>query len=145
MQAVITMCTRDSARSGRRFGAFSARASLGLATLGLATLGLAGCAEGGWGRGASTSAVPPAPMDPLAAFVATAPAGARGMVVMDDGSRFPARVARSYVSAGGRECRDVILGSGRGERASLVCQGGPEMGGSWVVVRPLLGGGYQRS
>ena len=144
------MCTRDSAGSGRRFGAFSgwaARglATLGLATLGLANLGLAGCAEGGWGRGASTSAVPPAPMDPLAAFVATAPAGARGMGVMDDGSRFPARVARSYVSAGGRECRDVILGSGRGERASLVCQGGPEMGGSWVVVRPLLGGGYQRS
>ena len=128
------MDSRDSWGWGRRFGALC----------GLAALGLTGCADGGWGPG-TTAAVPPAPMDPLAAFVATAPAGARGMVVLDDGSRFPARVARSYVAASGRECREVMLGSGRGERASLVCQGGPEVGGSWVVVRPLLGGGSARS
>jgi ferric-dicitrate binding protein FerR (iron transport regulator) len=128
------MDSRESRNGRRRFGALC----------GLAALGLTGCADGGWGSGA-TAIVPPAPMDPLAAFVATAPAGARGMVVLADGSRIPARVARSYVAASGRECREVMLGSGRGERASLVCQGGPEMGGSWVVVRPLLGGGMARS
>jgi 17 kDa common-antigen outer membrane protein len=67
-------------------------------------------------------------------------AGRGAMVVLPDGGRVPARVARSYTAANGRECREVMLGSGRGERATLVCQGGPELGGAWAVARPLLGG-----
>jgi len=104
---------------------------------------VAGCAEGTGTRG--NVPYTPVAMDPLAAFVAGSGPGARGMVVLEDGSRYPARIGRSYVAATGRECREVMLGSGRGERASLVCQGGPETGGAWVVVRPLLGGGSLRS
>ena len=121
------------------YGAWASSASTLRLICGVAGLLLTGCAELG-GNQATVAPVAQAPMDPLAAFVATAPAGARGMVVLADGSRVPARVARSYTAANGRECREVMLGSGRGERGQLVCQGGPELGGAWVVARPLLGG-----
>jgi hypothetical protein len=120
------------------YGARACSASVLRLVSGLGCLLLVGCT--GLGDEQAVAPVAPAPMDPLAAFVATAPAGARGMVVLADGSRVPARVARSYTAANGRECREVMLGSGRGERAQLVCQGGPELGGAWVVARPLLGG-----
>jgi len=117
----------------------------GLAVAIAVLMGLAGCAELAPGA-APVAAVPAAPMDPLAAFVASSPPGARGMVVLADGSRVPARVMRGYVSANGRECREVMLGSGGGERSSLICQGDEAAGGAWVVARPLLnsayGGGY---
>jgi hypothetical protein len=53
----------------------------------------------------------------------------------------PMRVLRSYYAASGRECREVVLGAGMGERASLVCQDGA---GGWIPSRPLLGGGSGR-
>lgn len=77
-------------------------------------------------------AAPAAPGDGLAAFAARATPGATGVV---DGQ--PARLARIYTSAGGRECREVVLGSGTAERARIACR---EADGSFASVRPLLGG-----
>lgn len=73
-----------------------------------------------------------APGDSLAAFAARSTPGATGVV---DGQ--PARLARSYTSAGGRECREVVLGSGMGQRAVVACR---EADGSFASVRPLLRG-----
>jgi hypothetical protein len=73
-----------------------------------------------------------APGDSLAAFAARSTPGATGVV---DGQ--PARLARSYISAGGRECREVVLGAGTAQRAAVACR---EADGSFVSVRPLLRG-----
>jgi hypothetical protein len=43
------------------------------------------------------------------------------MVTLSGGVTEPARVGRVYQAASGRECREVLLGSGRAERAQLVC------------------------
>lgn len=77
------------------------------------------------------SAIPRA-ADPLAIFAATATPGSVEMV---NGER--ARLARSYNAASGRECREIILGSGGGERAAVACRNGA---GQFVSSTPLLRG-----
>ncbi|MBL6076589.1 hypothetical protein JMJ56_01145 [Belnapia sp. T18] len=81
------------------------------------------------------------PMDPLVAFAATAQPGAETTLALASGGPTRVRVLRAYNAASGRECREVLVGSGLGERARLVC--GAE--GQWAEARPLLrGGGLQR-
>jgi hypothetical protein len=118
----------------------------GLAAAGL----LAGCSSlrlpelsgmSGGALGTSTvvaaAPAPAAPSDPLAAFAASAAPGTEGVV---QGQRV--RLARAYAAASGRECRELLVGSGAGERSALVCR--DEVSG-WALTRPLLrGGGVMR-
>ncbi len=82
-------------------------------------------------------AAPVAPTDPIAAFALATPAGGSGSVNVN-GIAQPARVVRVYHSASGRECRELVLGAGGGERAQLVCAD-PEAG--MRLTPPLLRGG----
>lgn len=75
---------------------------------------------------------PPAPSDPLLVFVAAAGPGGSGVV-----NGQTVRVARSYTAASGRECREVLVGSGLGERSTIACLD-PVAG--WVLAKPLLRG-----
>ncbi|MBB3896851.1 DVU3141 family protein [Roseococcus suduntuyensis] len=72
------------------------------------------------------------PEDPLSLFAASARPGQPGTVQGQ-----PARIVRVYNAASGRECREVLLGSGTTERTAVVCRT-PE--GSFVAARPLLRG-----
>jgi hypothetical protein len=72
------------------------------------------------------------PEDPLAIFAASARPGQPGTVQGQ-----PARLVRVYNAASGRECREVLLGSGATERTAVACRT-PE--GSFVAARPLLRG-----
>ncbi len=65
-------------------------------------------------------AAPVAPTDPIAVFALNTPAGGSGVVNMGGVSQ-SARVQRVYHAASGRECREVVLGSGGAERAQVVC------------------------
>ncbi|MCO6419276.1 hypothetical protein JYK14_24400 [Siccirubricoccus sp. KC 17139] len=106
-------------------------------------MALTGCAALGERGGADADGlVTPAayvtPADPLAAFAATAAPGSQGSVALaGTGQVARVRLLRSYVAASGRECREVLVGSGYDERSRLICQG--ETG--WVEARPLLRGG----
>lgn len=80
------------------------------------------------------AAIPRGP-DPLAEFAASANPGSVGTV---NGERV--RLARAYNAASGRECREVIMGSGSSERAAVACR---EADGSFVSSRPLLRGGLR--
>lgn len=85
--------------------------------------------------GAAPATAPAAGGDPVAAFAASAVPGTAG----GQGARM--RLLRAYHAASGRECREVLVGTGFEERSSLVCRG---EGGAWVQARPLLqssGGG----
>lgn len=127
---------RGRCRSGRRGAGPTARA---LAVIGL--LGLGACA-GGTGQpgqtGASQASTPAAPADPVVAFAASAQPGAESRVMLADGRPATVRLLRSYHAASGRECREILVGSGTAQRAQLVCQG---EGGTWAAARPLLRGG----
>ncbi len=110
-------------------------------------LGLAGC--GALGPAAPPAAPPalppaavaaPAPGDALAAFAAGAAPGQEG-VVMENGVASRARLARVYHAASGRECREVVFGSGPAQRARLACRGED---GVFAEARPLLRGGGAR-
>lgn len=68
--------------------------------------------------------------DPLAAFAASAGPGQEGSV---NGERV--RLARAYNAASGRECREMLLGSGQRERAAVACR---EADGNFISARPLL-------
>jgi hypothetical protein len=46
-------------------------------------------------------------------------------------------MVRSYAAASGRECREVLVGSGMAQREQLVCR---TEAGSWESSRPLLRG-----
>lgn len=81
---------------------------------------------------ALVTASPPLPQDPLLAFAATAAPGSRGVV---DGQ--PVRIARIYAAASGRECREILVGGGLGERSVIACH--DEVAG-WSLARPLLRG-----
>lgn len=81
-------------------------------------------------------AAPVAPTDPIAAFALSTPAGGSGTVSVN-GIAQPARVVRVYHAASGRECRELVLGAGGGERAQLVCAD-PEAG--MRLTPPLLRG-----
>ena len=74
---------------------------------------------------------------PSAAFAAQARPGVGGRVVLADGRPAAVRVLRSYQAASGRECREVLVGTGTAQRTQLVCMG---ENGSWAVARPLLRG-----
>jgi hypothetical protein len=99
---------------------------------------LAGCAAGGTGGPGEAASPPPLPADPLAAFAAQAVPGTASRIVLADGRPATVRVGRAYIAASGRECREVLVGTGTAERAQLVCQG---EGGAWAQARPLLRGG----
>ncbi len=116
-------------------------AGLALMVLGLGLL--TGCAAT-TAPGAGTSAAPivaAGPMDPLVAFAATAQPGAEATLALPGNGPARVRVLRAYNAASGRECREVLIGAGLGERTRLVC--GAD--GQWAEARPLLrGGGLQR-
>lgn len=77
--------------------------------------------------------------DPFAAFAATASPGAEAVLPLPGtGQAERVRLQRSYVAASGRECRELLIGSGMAERSALLCR---EEGGGWVPARPLLKGG----
>jgi len=84
------------------------------------------------------AAAQPVPVDPVAAFAANATPGQEASLVLTSGERTRARLHRAYPAASGRECREVLLGDGPGQRPQLVCQD-PEQG--WVLARTLLRGG----
>lgn len=122
----------------RRLPSHSSKAPLIAATL-LAVVVLGGCAGGRPGQQAAVpAAAPPPPTDPIMAFAAQAQPGAESRILLADGQSTTARLARSYSAASGRECREVLLGTGAGQHSRLVCQ--TENGG-WVAARPLLRGG----
>ena len=99
---------------------------------------LLGCASDGAGQRAAIMAAPPAPTDPVVAFAAQAQPGTESRILLAGGQSTTARLARSYSAASGRECREVLLGTGAAQQSQLVCQA--EHGG-WVTTRPLLRGG----
>lgn len=99
-----------------------------------------GCvgAFGAAGDAPAASAAPPAPSDPVAAFAAAAAPGSETVAVLPEmGGSARMRLVRAYNAASGRECREVLIGSGLSERTRLVCR--DEAG--WVSARPLLSGG----
>lgn len=86
-------------------------------------------------RAAPPVAVAPAvarPDDAVAIFATTASPGSSGVV---QGQR--AHLVRSYNAASGRECREVLLGTGVTERTVVACRG-PD--GAFASSRPLLRG-----
>lgn len=105
----------------------------------LFALVLGGCVDDGSRRAATTPRAPaPAPTDPVAAFAAQAQPGQEARILLADGQSTTARLARSYNAASGRECREVLLGTGTGQQSRLVCQA---ENGAWAAARPLLHGG----
>ena len=84
------------------------------------------------------AASPPSSADPVVAFAASAAPGAETVAVVPEaGGSARLRLLRSYAAASGRECREVLIGSGFAERTRLVCR--DESG--WGPARPLLRGG----
>jgi hypothetical protein len=116
---------------------------LPLVMLGVALL-LPGCAGGGgwpFGRGGATTAAPATaaePSDPVLAFAARSQPGTQERITLANGQPATVRLVRAYHAASGRECREVALGTGLGERSRLLCAT-PE--GGWSESRTLLRGG----
>ena len=110
-----------------------------LGTLAVAAPGCAALSGGGNARpDAPVAAASPA-ADPVVAFAASASPGSETNAVLpgaDGNARL--RLVRSYAAASGRECREVLIGTGVAERTRLVCR---HEGGSWAAARPLLSGG----
>ncbi|WP_439598705.1 hypothetical protein [Falsiroseomonas sp.] len=79
----------------------------------------------------------PASTDPVVIFAGQAQPGSSQRIVLPDGQTAQVRVVRAYNAASGRECREVLVGSGMVERSRLVCA----VPGGWVEARPLLRGG----
>lgn len=116
-----------------------------------ASLSLLGCADylpdlSGMTSGLTASMVPPpagspppppvSSLDPLSQFALASSQGTEGVVAVAGGSTQRARVVRAYNAASGRQCREIVFGSGMGERAQLVC--GDAHG--FQVAPPLLRG-----
>lgn len=127
---------RGRCRSGRRGGGPTPRGLAFLLLLGLAACGGGATQQGRTGTPEATGLA--APADPIASFAARAQLGAESRIVLADGQPATVRLARSYFAASGRECREVVVGTGTTQRAQVVCQG---EGGAWVAARPLLRGG----
>lgn len=108
----------------------------------VALLAISGCArlggEGGAGGTAAAPGVGVASSDPVVVFAGRARPGAQERVVMADGQSAQVRLVRTYNAASGRECRELLVGSGMVERPRLVCATG---NGGWTEARPLLRGG----
>jgi len=78
-----------------------------------------------------------APQDPLATFAAAATPGSETVLTIPGTGRTErVRLQRAYFAASGRECRELLIGSGMMERSTLICQ--DETG--WSPARPLLKG-----
>jgi 17 kDa common-antigen outer membrane protein len=114
--------------------------------LGLLALAASGCTtpfgESRTADSASTAAAGvAAPADPVAAFAATAAPGSETVAVLPEtGGSARLRLLRSYNAASGRECREVLIGTGLAERTRLVCR----HEGGWAAARPLLSGSGAR-
>jgi len=106
----------------------------------IGVLALAGCArlgpQGMTGR-AAPAAGPPASVDPLVVWAGRAQPGATDRLTLANGQMAQVRMVRAYNAASGRECRELLVGSGMVERSRLVCA----VPGGWVEARPLLRGG----
>jgi hypothetical protein len=117
-----------------------------LAVLGVLSLATAGCTNPfalprGPTEAAGPAIAPAAAADPVAAFAATASPGAETVALVPDaGGRARLRLLRSYTAASGRECREVLIGTGLAERSRVVCRGDA----GWTPARPLLRGGGGR-
>lgn len=81
---------------------------------------------------AQVAALTPRGADPLGDFAASARPGQTGTV-----NGQPARFTRSYNAASGRECREITLGYGSGERVAVACK---RADGTFAASRPLLRG-----
>lgn len=88
--------------------------------------------EAGSAAVAAPAVAPAAPSDPLLAFVAGAAPGSRGVV---EGQAV--RVARAYTAASGRDCRELLIGAGIGERSAVACHDDTT---GWSLTKPLLRG-----
>ncbi len=108
--------------------------------LGLLALATCGCAKpfGAPGTAQQQPAASPSG-DPVAAFAAGAAPGSETVAVLPEtGGSARLRLLRAYSAASGRECREVLIGTGLAERTRLVCR---NEGGGWAPARPLLSGG----
>lgn len=111
--------------------------------LGLLAAPVGGCAAV-FDRGATTeqqAGIPAAPApaaDPVSAFAAAASPGSETVAALPGGGQARLRLLRAYHAASGRECREVLVGTGLDERTRLVCRGDD---GAWAPARPLLSGG----
>ncbi|MDB5372472.1 MAG: hypothetical protein JWP04_1114 [Belnapia sp.] len=125
---------------------FAAGRLLALAGL-LAALGGCAALQSGAAPGDMAPVEAVQPMDAVASFAASARPGAESVILVPEtGRNTRVRLMRAYNAASGRECREVLIGTGGEERSRLVCQVGGQAGGSqWADARPLLrGGGSQR-
>lgn len=102
---------------------------------------VSGCGSTGLGGVFGSSAAVPAVVtasvvqpadDPIAQFAASAAPGRAGMVAGQQ-----ARLVRVYNAASGRECREVLLGTGATERTAIACRAET---GAFMTSRPLLRG-----
>lgn len=101
-----------------------------------------------WPFGGTDAAVPAAggPVtavasnDPVVIFAAGAQPGTVSRITLANGQSANVRLVRSYFSANGRECREVLVSAGPAERNRVVCAA--ETG--WTEARPLLRGGAGR-
>ena len=74
----------------------------------------------------------------MAAFAASAAPGSETVALLPEaGGSARLRLLRSYNAASGRECREVLIGTGLSERTRLVCR----QDSGWASARPLLSGG----
>ena len=109
--------------------------------LGLLAAAAPGCAGNPFGFQDAQPAAPAvaaAAADPVAAFAATAVPGSEAVAALpESGGNARLRLLRSYNAASGRECREVLIGTGLAERSRLLCR--HEEG--WAAARPLLSGG----
>ena len=109
-----------------------------LGLLAAATPGCTGTFAGGGAAQPPTPIAAPTTSDPVAAFAAVASPGSETVAALPEvGGSARLRLLRSYNAASGRECREVLIGTGFDERSRLVCR--QENG--WVAARPLLSGG----
>ena len=96
---------------------------------------LVACAESAGGP--QSVVEPAAPIsDPVVAFAASASPGAEDTVLLaETGQSARVRLVRAYAAASGRECREVLVGTGTGGRTRLLCRAGE----GWREARPLIG------
>ena len=111
--------------------------------LGLLAVAACGCANPFAADGRAARPVDPgvaaaSSTDPVVAFAASASPGSETVAALPEaGGSARLRLLRSYTAASGRECREVLIGTGLAERTRLVCRDD----GGWTPARPLLRGG----